>query len=590
MSLTESAVEFEPKQFLEAWGDQVGSFDPYNVDGQPVGGLLSRRFGWHTRPYDRADGRFIPVFENEMDLKAIRMACRLMDVLVPSAQAIRNRLLDYTISGGFDWTVTHESPELQAWCKAVVKRFYDDAAFIELERESFHAELVDGEYMGQLVAEDGCISLQTCEPDWLTEPLDKQQLDRWLDLPFTPTWTFGVLRRQYRDKAYGYHIVRDESGCDWDFVQANRFVHWTRNVPRQAKRGYPDGYVTHAYLGHGDKVGRNTAIGTAIQAAIAFIVEHAEGTSRTQVQQMVAGLNNQAVNRDYTGRQAVGTSIASTPGRRLDVMKGQKYTNGPLGSANTNIYIDVMEAMFRLAGTPHSIPEHMVTGTAENNNYASTLVTESPFVQGRMADMRVRSGRLKRLLMNVLELACSLCHKDWAEVRQGLDIGLTEPDIVSRDIKVTTDALIAQAAQGWVDDKTAISELGRDYDTIKKNIEEQIEQTGGGIGQPGSQATMGAISRQQWKRNAAAVKDIKKALANGEYTAPHAKVLMTSLGFSGAQSDKLLADVAPEILQQQPIPEAPKKPQQARIAGPVKESKKLTKTQRRLIDDWSEYP
>ena len=167
----------------------------------------------------------------------------------------------------------------------------------------------------------------------------------------------------------------------------------------------------------------------------------------------------------------------------------------------------------------------------------STLVTESPFVQGRMADMRVRSGRLKKLFFNVIKLACSLTGKDFErDVRPGLEIGMTEPDIVSRDPKAMTEALVAQAAQGWVDDKTAISELGRDYDTIKKNLDEQIEATGGSM--IGGSATMGSVSRQQWKRNSAAIKDIKKALANGEYTAPHAKVLMTSLGFSGAQADK----------------------------------------------------
>ncbi len=568
------------QRVLEAWGDYVGRSEA--GEGPSIdsfsGSWLTARFGWHTSHYDRADGRFIPVYENEIDLKAIRMAARLMDSVVPPAQAARQRLTDYTISGGFDWTITHSSPEVQAWCKAVVKRFYDDAKFLELERDSFKAEIIDGEYLGQLVAEDGCITLQTCQPEWLTEPLNTQELDRWLDLPFVPTWTFGVLRRQYRDRNYGYHISRDESGCDWDFVKANRFVHWTRNVPREAKRGFSDGYTTHAYLGHADKVARNTAIGTAIQASIAYIVEHAQGTTSTQVRDLVAGLNNQVVKNDYTGQARV-SAVSAAPGRRLDVKGGSKYTNGPLANANTGIYIDVMTAMFRLSGTVYAFPEHMLTGTAENNNFASSLVAESPFVQGRLADQNVRGSRLKQLFLQVIELACEVTGKSFEDIRAGLDIAISPPSIVTRDPNKMTEALLAQAAQGWVDDKTAIQELGRDYDTIKKNIDEQEEVKAKKKVQKAGSGSMGSISRQQWKRNQAAIADIRAQVVAKTTSPALARVMIAALGFTAEEADQILADTTPET-----PPDFVQKESESKLP------ESFTRTQQSLIKAWESYP
>ncbi len=297
--------------------------------------------------------------------------------------------IDYTISRGFDWSVSHENKEIGRVLSALVKRVLTDNQWIVIgERDSFEQECVDGEFLCELATLDGDIVLNTMTGDALVEPVNTRELEDWQEIDFDASWTFGILSRRYRPaKALGYHIVRDDGGSDWEFIPARRMLHWRRNVPQWAKRGFGNDYTSHVYMGRADKVLANTAEGAAVQAAIAYIVEHVEGTTSAQASSIVNAMLNINSNRGVTGPVRAKKIV---PGQRLDIPAGMKYHAGLFGSNNSQVYIEVMQALLRLSGTIDAFPEHMLTGDAGNNNYASSLVAESPFVQGRLADQEVR--------------------------------------------------------------------------------------------------------------------------------------------------------------------------------------------------------
>jgi hypothetical protein len=535
-------------RITEAWGDIVDRSEPYFDDITTA----RQRGQYASQRRDRLDGRFLPVYDNEVDLAVIRSMGRLMHERVPMAKAKTRRLTDYTISRGFDWTVTHESPELSSQLTAVCEAFVRDNKWTtEGERESFEAECVDGEFVADLRCEDGDIALALLTADCIVEPSDSRKLEEWKQIDYPCSWSFGVATKEhFPNHPKWYHVVRDDGGSDWDLVPAKRMIHWKRNVPQQAKRGFSDHYTTHVYLGRADKVLANTAEGAAVQAAIAYIVEHVEGTTSRQAQNVIGNLTNTLIRDPVTGAQSRAKKII--PGQRVDIPYGMKYHAGLLGANASTIYIQVMESLIRLSGTVEAMPEHMITGFAGNNNFASSLTAESPFIQGRLTDQEVRKMRLEDMLLKVVRMAYELGRFkgwEWDDIQAGLEITIQPAQIVSRDPVALTTALSGQKAQGWVSDRTASQMLGLDYEQEQENISQQKPapgpgESGGAVleGEGGAPAfgSMSDLSRQQWKRNKAAVDDVVADAKSGARTPAYAKAMLKMLGLSDDEAAAML--------------------------------------------------
>lgn len=91
----------------------------------------------------------------------------------------------------------------------------------------------------------------------------------------------------------------------------------------------------------------------------------------------------------------------------MDVPEGQSYKAGLLGSNNLDIYVQVLEAALRLAGSVHAFPEGMLTGSYENNNLASALVAEGPFMQGRVAEQVQRKERTREMIIKMIRVGAA---------------------------------------------------------------------------------------------------------------------------------------------------------------------------------------
>lgn len=550
-------------ELREATIDMVDRSGPYG--DEPGFAWLSRRFGYYTTITDRAEGRYAPVYDNELDLRAIRLASWLMDAEVPVAKAMKARLTDYTIASGFDWTVEHPSPKVRAVCERMLVALLDNSDWTMLERESFEREIVDGEFLGELRTYHGELALHVVESDSLTEPImSASEIARWQKLPDDLCWTFGVATpNRHPSRALGYHLVYDEGGYEFDYVSAERFIHWKRNVSVQAKRGVADHYTSHKYLKYGDKVLSNTALGTAIQAAIAYIVEHAQGTTGIQAANMAAGRRNVVVKQDRVSGESYRQRRV-TPGHVVDVPQGQKYHAGLLGANASTIYIDVMEALFRLAGTVYAFPEHMLTGFAGNNNMASSLVAKTPFVQGRMADQRVRAERLRQMFVKAIALYCKMRPNvlgDFDDIRSGLEVVVNPPEIVDTDISEMTDTLVKQSEKGWVSDRQAVQKLGGDYEDLQAQLKAEAKAKGaaGGEGEGGEGASgdganeqpqpgvMGGLSRRQFVNNKKAIMDVVREFRAGDLTQGQAQVILAAIGLNKDQVDGLIGSVARSV-------------------------------------------
>lgn len=562
----------ESQSLIESWGDVI---DVTEFMTDTPGFFQGNSLGVYTQIYDRADGRYRPVYTNESDLKIIRAMSWLLVERVPMAQAWINRLLDYTIGTGFDWTIKAEDKRLEKAIQAYVRETLDNSKWSsELERESYAREVGEGECILEHVYENGqCLAI-ACEADELTEPAIKGELEDWIGVDFVPSWTFGVLTRESRPQnPIGYHFCRNQTGSDWDYVTADKVSHWKRNVRARAKRGFSDFYKPHLYLLRADRVLTNTAEGAATQAAIAYIVEHKDGQQR-QAENIVKKFAMP------TGRVDPLTGIIERkrkmkPGTRLDVPEGQTYKAGLLGANNSGIYIEVMESALRLAGSVHAFVEGMLTGSYSNNNFASALVAEGPFMQGRLSEQSQRKERMREMILKMIRLGAgkrrfaAAGHESWDSIRDAITVEVIPSRIVPMDPLKTSQALEVQKRNGWVSDKTCINELGRDIDTETANglkVGGSENQPGVG-GQPGAQTNQNAgpqgsdlgnvskteqeqegpwlgLSTLQWRRNRKAITDVLTSFASRKMTRPVAKVLLQSIGMKERAIETILDDAS----------------------------------------------
>jgi hypothetical protein len=251
------------------------------------------------------------------------------------------------------------------------------------------------------------------------------------------------------------------------------------------------------------------------------------------------------------------------PNTRIDTPAGAKYHASLMGGNSSNIYIAVMESALRLAGTVHAFPEGMLTGSYQNANYASSLTAEAPFVQGRVAEQMHRAARVKEMFLKILKLACERGRfrhcgiEAWKDMAPGLNIEIQPAKVFPKNIKEMTDALVIQKAQGWVDDKSAMTELGRDYDAVRlqQSLEKnQGQQQPGAAGDPNApiqpetaseqpSGIYSQISRQQWIRNGKAIQDVVGNLVNGTITPVLASVMLSTLGLDKETAQAIVDDV-----------------------------------------------
>lgn len=459
-------------------------------------GSVGRGYLVPTTLSDRLDGKNLPVFQTEQELAEIRGLARVIANFHHTGVGIIGSLTNYIVGTGFTFEVLGRAnsgadPAMVASVKQVVDEFLEENDFVgDLDRELFRRSRVDGEYFLALHhVGGGHVQARTIEPDQVTEPTAKRQLEEWLGYDRVPSsWSFGVHTDEDDvQEPHGYYVQWSPVNTDWDYYPGgkspvvpagyeNVWVEHTKvNVLRTVKRGLSDFFSTSDSLERARKIIRNLGEGAAIQAAIAWIKEYAGGVPQANALSAALAGADSTVSQQKAGGSSTLHYQQYEPGSIIGLGQNLKFVAPPAWSSNGPNLIGTFEATLRSLAVRWNLPEFMITGSAANNNYASILVSESPFVKFAQAEQHFYSRSFLRVLWRVLRFAFDASRfggVPWEVLRRQVEIKVTPPDVATRDRDKETTRREVLFRNRVLSPKTWAAEEGLDYKQEQKNWSE----------------------------------------------------------------------------------------------------------------------
>lgn len=441
-----------------------------------------------TRVEDRQDGRFMPVYETEDDVARIRAMGRHLAPSTSVAVGAIESLYNYVFGEGFDFTVAASRKAPRDVPAGLVERFQ---AFVDTflesndivgigDRDDSSRSREDGERFIVLHADRRSIRTEVVQPEQVTEPRQKMPLDAWQAGEFGVTgetsWTFGVhTPRRDASRPYGYHVVYDGAGSDWDYIPAERMVHIKRNVPQTAKRGVSDFYPIARDLLGDEKLTRNLGVAAASIAAIVGVRKFTSGTLKTDVNSLLAEKGGATVTRYNRAGEGRGVTQEPFDGGSILNSGGYDWEHGPLGASNNPNLLLVAAHLRRSIGVRWTMPEYLVSGDASNANYASTSVAAESWVRSRRADQRFFGRHHESMLWKAARMAYDLgwfsaFDLSWNQIRCWLEIHVGYPDVATKDFLQIAQANSQMIADGYKSRRTAATEQGLDYEIERENL------------------------------------------------------------------------------------------------------------------------
>lgn len=387
-------------------------------------------------------------------LEDIRNECRRLAVANEYAiNGLENRI-SYIVGSGHTYqAVVRKHSGAPDSLAGDVQRVLDEF----LERTDWHTrqqEIVrrmdrDGETLLRFfTTSGGDLEVRFVEPDQVQTPSE---------LWDQPAASHGVLTDE-RDveRVRGYFV-------DGVLVPAEQMQHRRANVDLNVKRGLPLYTPVRKNLRRTEKLLRNMSVVAEIQSAIALIRKHRHAT-RTGVEQFVSHGADATTTRP-AGRIEHLTQYG--PGTILDAPAHVEY-DFPATGVDARAFVAILQAELRAIAARLVMPEFMFTSDASNANYASTMVAEGPAVRmfERLQATLVRDDR--EVLWRCVE-ATIRGGRLPANVRQGVDIQIAPPPLVSRD--ALRDARVMEIAHqhGIVSAQTWSRNLGLDYEQEQQN-------------------------------------------------------------------------------------------------------------------------
>ena len=421
---------------------------------RPYGGWIGTT---GARVGDRKDGENRPIFESDRALAEIRAQSRAVCAANGLGVSIVEKLTDYIVGDGYQFKFAPANGDESGLdlCQAlqqIVDTFIEDNNWQgDADREIFSRIPRDGESFAVVYPGMGGASvLRIIEPEQVVEPPNVASIDGYYSHDRATSWTFGIhTAADDVQKVLGYYVQWTDTQSDFDYLPAGMVVHTKANVDRTIKRGLSDFYPVLSRLSRAEKLLRNTEEGAAIQAAIAYIVEAAQGVNREAAQAA------QFTRQDFSipapppsnGRQVSVKRIS--PGTVLTTPYGQQYKPGPLGSERAPNFILVLQAAQRWIGNRWSMPEFLISGDASNANYASTMVAESPWVKSCQRKQATMKRTYSQIMWKVIANAhaAGLLEKFgyWrmdqtaiAQLKKLVTLNIEAPQLAVRDLDKET--------------------------------------------------------------------------------------------------------------------------------------------------------
>jgi hypothetical protein len=487
-------AELTTLETLASWlGPNPG---PYSEEfGQPIDRAeMLRDIGWGSAGYllddwnSRSNGDDRPILETETQLAAHRARSRLICHEVPPAIGALRNLQNYIVGTKWAFPVVpreKDSEQAQAVAKAlgiVVDLILESNMWIGLrDKETYRRTVRDGDgFIRVKLGPDGIPRFQFAEPCWVTQPRDPRELNHWLRVAdkYQPNWKWGILTAD-NDHAtpLGYHVVYDGRGDCWDFLTPDEFHHIKVGTDEGVKRGISEFYCVRNHFPRGDKVFQMVADGAAVQAAIAGVRQFTDKAKTSDIEAINA---NARTHTRTQGTQWGTREVDVTNFDRPKVIsaKGYDWKEGPMGASRNPNLILAGQAILRLTGARWNMPEWMTTGDASNNNLASSLVAESPFVKACEADQTFYGHHFVELIWKAVKAYLRskgqiAGFRSVQELRAVCEISSSPPAVASRDALKEIQVHEAAQRMGIRSRKTIATQLGDDYDVERPQIEDE---------------------------------------------------------------------------------------------------------------------
>jgi hypothetical protein len=429
----------------------------------------------YSAPHDRKDGACFPLYQTEMDLAFQRGIGRFFAAFDENSIGILENLIAFTFGTGFVYTAQAQDESAEQLAKSVqhvIDRFIEDNGWEgDLESEAGLRAHRDGEVL--LHVRDvgsGRARVSVHEPEWITEPHQCRELEAWLRCE-SLNWKFGVASEHgYPDQVRGYFSLRYGDQNDWECLDVRDVCHIKLNVDRGCKRGVSDFLAPYRRLDRIGRLGDRTEQGAAIQAAIAYVKQHAPGVTGTQVSDTLkANATHISFRRTPGGGTTTQYVREHKAGMIPELGAGQQYVPGPMGQANVS-FIPVLQAALRSVGIRWNMPEYMVSGDASNANYSSTLVAGGPFDRSTQRRQAMFKRHFAKLFWRVLDIAARYGRfRQWGistgeELRAAIELTIEAPGVAIRNTLQEEQIREIQKRNGVLSARTWASQADLDYD------------------------------------------------------------------------------------------------------------------------------
>lgn len=484
------STDHQVENLVEGWGDFVDPTERFFDDPS----FLPANAGYQS-PYmaDREPGTLnLPSLITTLDLRLARGLGRLLADTTAAGQAVIVNLQNYIVHTGFKYTFAPRnkqevSPDLLQQLQDIGDDFREENCWDgDLDRELVRRDVRDGEYfLSSYQSIDGRLLTRVIEPEFIVDPVGISE-DAILNglHPFKralwPTraydWDYGVMR-DAEDKSviYGYFVQWENRPEDFDWFPASMVQHSKgSNVDRNIARGLSDFFAVHKAMNNAGRLQDNALRGAQVQAAIAYIMHAAPGANP-------AGASSiQSANTTYQYQQNTpqGSKTRSVeqikPGTVIRAPAGQVYEPGPLGSSHGPNFELLGQWAARSVGARWAMPEYMISGDASNNNMASALVAEAPFVKNCEARQFSYARMWKQLHWRAVQAAINCGRLDvgmsFPELKRLVDIQVEPPEVATRDPLQQEQVRDYQSNAGILSKRTRSAQSGLDHDQEQANI------------------------------------------------------------------------------------------------------------------------
>lgn len=387
---------------------------------------------WHDVA-GKNDDSSVP-FDSEQSLAMMRKMCRQLAKKNEFAINGHENRINYIVGSGHGYSVVPKeglevAEEKLSAVQYVLDEFLRENHWTRRQQEIVRRKDRDGEVFLRVFRDaTGIPKLRFVEPEQVSTPQDRVTVK---------AESFGVVTDPDDvETVLAYWI-------DGEQVPADQIQHRKLGVDSNVKRGVPLFYPVHANLGRAQRLLRNMAAVSEIQAAIAMIRKHATG-ARSTIQDFVSGNADQTItNTNATNPTRYFRQYA--PGTIIDANMGMEY-EFPSHSVNPGAFVVVLQAILRAIASRLVMPEFMLTSDASNANFASTMVAEGP-AHKQFSRLQWEMVEEDMEILDMVLDAAVVSGRIDATLRQSIEIDVEPPRLTTQDrnLEVDADTKLVQA-------------------------------------------------------------------------------------------------------------------------------------------------